>query len=430
MNNQPQNILERLADENGLTEAINQVNMENSQGREPVNYEEQVLGNPENHQPDEFDSFIDEDPAPAPKKRDKKYNDSKQRIQKLSEEKRAAEDTVARERAESDLIRRELKRVKDENSFMEAQAEKLLIDQKAYELEQKWQEAYDTGDSETLREASTALSLMANMQEQKQQEIDGIYSNYKHEQDKLQHETNLKDEIYEKQEMLLIDASDQRELDSPLYDGFLGHHDYLDPRSPNYNYRIADRLAPLKIELIEELTINGQADTIGTTKYFEELASRIYSRINSPQKRGQNMTNQNDPRYQQPNYKQIHDQYQPQQYAPQPQYQPPAQQYQQPVQQYQQPYPQQRQQQYQPQQYAPQPQQSVAPVNRAGYNNQYSSDPRNFDLNDDQHNMIHNLLGPSINELSKKVRGRTYSPSELEEEYKYNYMNPQVPGNR
>ena len=64
-----------------------------------------------------------------------------------------------------------------------------------------------------------------------------------------------------------------------------------------------------------------------------------------------------------------------------------------------------------------QQQPSVAPVNRSGYSNNYSTDPRDIALNDEQREAA-NLFGPALNELSQKVYGRSMDNNEVEDLYK------------
>ena len=428
-----QNSLERLANENGLQEAIAKTNYENSSGRPPEDYQGQILGYdpetamlPEHLEDDDYTNFLDEPPEEI-KKPKKKFNDAKKRIDKKEAERKAALEQAAQDRLRADNLERELKRVNDERDFVLAHQQKTELDLKAYEASQRWTEAHETGDTQALIQANLDMQEAARLSGEKTKEISSIAQKYERYQTEVEQENSDVEELRSKQYEAYLEFSDSRELESPLYEGFILHHDYLNPFDEKYNARIAEKVEPIKFDLIEELTINGQADVIGTKDYFTELSSRIYRNLNSrsQQQKGHNtMAYENDPRYQEPDYKQIQEQMQ-QNYAP-PQYQQPQYQNQQPQYappQYQQP---QRQQNYAPPQYQQNQQyhQSVAPVNRQGYNNTYGGNPNNVELDSTQREILNDLFMPALDNLSQKINGRPMSYSDAEESYKRSWMNP------
>jgi hypothetical protein len=141
---------------------------------------------------------------------------------------------------------------------------------------------------------------------------------------------------------------------------------------------------------------------------------RIHENLNPRYKKRED-TMRND-RYQEPDYGRVRTQldkqvsqpqYQPQyQPQPQPQYQPPQQQAYNPNY-----YPPQQQMPYQ------QPQHSVAPVNRAGYNNNFMSDPNNIQLDSLQQDVA-NMFENPFNDLSQAVYNRPMNREEVHNTYK------------
>ncbi len=420
----PINITQSIAQESGLIDKINQENFNNQQERQHDNYQEQLLGydpNQPQEEPmeDDYASFIEEEPEEVkPKKR---MNDSKKRISQVTAEKKAEREQKEQALLRAEIAERENKRLADENAFLILTQEKAQIEQAERDAEYRWALAKEEGDAAAELRAQRELREIDNLRAEKEYEIRDIadkYTKYREEEDS---EATEEQELQRLKYAALEEFSDPRELDSPLYDGFLDYHDYLSPNSSNYDARIVERVEPVKWDLIQELKMNGQSDAIGTKDYFEELSLRINQKLNPriqqqyQQQRGPNMNVPIDPRYQQPNYQQLHQQQfqQPQQY--QQQYQP---QYQQPQQQYQQQQFQQPQQQYQQQQYQqPQQQSYVAPVNRAGYSNNFSTNPHDINLDNAQREAVEFML-PSISRLSKEVYGRGVDQSEAEANYK------------
>lgn len=420
----PLNITQNIAQQSGLVDKINQENFNNQQERAHDNYEEQLLGydpNQPQEEPseDDYAAFVEEEPEEEVKPK-KKMNDSKKRINQITAEKKAE-----REQKEQALIRaekaeREAQRLADENAFLILTHEKAQIEQHERDAEYRWAQAKEEGDTAAELRAQRELREIDNLRSEKEYEIQDIadkYTKYREEED---YDTTEAQKLYQLKRAALDEFSDPRELDSPLYEGFLDFHDYLSPDSSNYDARIVERVEPVKWDFIQELKMNGQSDVIGTKDYFEELSTRIHQQLtprnqqNYQQQRGQTMNAPIDPRYQQPNYQRP----QQQQYQQQPQQQYQPQQYQQqyPQQQYQQPY----QQQYQqPQQQQYQQQQPyVAPVNRAGYSNNFSSNPHDVNLDNSQREAINDLFLPSLNKLSKEVYGRGVDQNEAEGMYK------------
>lgn len=418
-----ENSLENMMKSQGLYDAVNKENQMNQEERSPEDYASQLMGDGQfqpAEEPNDYDSFVEEVPdEPKPKK---KYNDSKKRINQLTAEKKAERDQKENALIRAEVAERELKRIADEKEFLLLSQQKQRLDDAEDEASYLWEEAHHAGDSIRLREMNTRLQQISDAKRQKEAMINDVadrYTRYKDEEDEERSEI---DELQRMQYDALVDFSDKRELESPLYDGFLAHHEFIDPRSDNFDSRMSERVEPVKFDFIQELKLNGQADMIGTKDFFEELSSRIHFNLNPRLNQRGNAMNQRDPRYQQPVYMQ------PQQYA---QYQQPSYGNQQPQQQpqWQNQYPQQQQPQQwnnapqqqmqygQPQMQYNQQQGSVAPVNRSGYSNNYSTDPRNIQLDDNQREAA-GLFGSAINELSQKVYGRSMDTHEVEDLYK------------
>lgn len=425
------NSFDNLAQKSGLYDAINQENFISQQDRLPENYEQQLLGHDSSqqpiHEPDEYDSFIEEEPENLEEKKPtKKFNDSKKRINQL-----LSKNKLEREQKEQALIRaeiaeREVKRVSDEREFLILSKEKDDLDYKTSQVSQIWAEAHEVGDTSELQQANMALHELGLRKAAKEREIETLANNYIAYQDEQDAEIGDEQELTMKQYEALLEFSDPREMNSTHYKEFLQNHEYLDTFDrENYDAKMVERVEPVKFDLIQELKLNGQANLIGTIDYFKELSSRIHSSLNprtqqvNQYSRGQNMSNPYNPYNQQQQYPQQQYQ-QPQQQQPQQQQQYYQQQYpQQQQQQYNQPQYQQQPQQYQQQQYNQQQQyQSVAPVNRAGYANNFSTDARDIQLSDQQQDVINDLFLPSINELSQKVYGRSMDRNEAENLYK------------
>ena len=417
----PVNITDSLAQQSGLIDKINQENFENQQERPHENYQQQFLEydpNQSQGEPieDDYSSFVEE--APEEIKPKKKMNDSKKKVNQERAEKKAERQQKEQAILRAEIAEREYKRISDENAFLILTQQKYQIEQEEREAEYRWAQAHEEGDASELLRANRDLTDIAALQAQKESEIREISDKYTKYRDEEEFEITEEQNFQQLRYDALIEFSDARELESPLYNGFLDHHDYLSPDSANYDARIVERVEPVKWDLIHELKVNGQSNVIGTKDYFEELSARIHQKLNPriqpnyQQQRGQTMNAPIDPRYQQPNYQQP--QYQ------QPQYQQP--QYQQPQYQ-QQNYQQQSQQQYAPQSY-------VAPVNRAGYSNNFATDPHNIQLNESQREAINDLFMPSLNKLSKSIYGRNIDSNEAEGMYKQSLYNQSMMQNR
>lgn len=430
------NSIQQLSVDRGLQAAIDQENYVNQIDRHysSGNAENVALGNesyeedlPES---DEYNDFIEEEIVP--KKKQKKHNNSKERISALTSK-------VEKERSEKEeaLIRFELaekenQRLKDENEFLSLYTQKEKLERDEQELSEQWKLAHAEGDLDSLQDITKDFNKVVQLKEVYERDIEAVKARYQTNYEEEKVRENFDSQLQEAQKEAIEQFSDIRELNSPLNDGFLRHHNFLDPRdSQNYDANLVQRVEPIKYELIQELKLNGQADEIGTTEYYTELSMRIHENLNPRyKKRDDNMRNN---RYQEPDYgrvrTQLDQQAQPQyQQHQQPQYQQPQYQPQQMQQQHMAPqhtqgqngynpnghYPPQQQMPHQP---MPQQQHSVAPVNRAGYNNNYMNDPSNIQLDSYQQDAA-DLFGNTINELTQAVYNRSAGRDEIHGLYK------------
>lgn len=421
-NNSPisPNSLLQLANDSGIQAAINQENYQNQIDTHyaPVNMENVALGPDVFETPEEandYDDFIEEEVIE--KKKRKKYNNSKEKIQSLTSK-------VEKERSEKEeaLIRFELtekenQRLKDENEFLALHNQKTKLEQEEEELSQMWKIAHAEGDLDSLQDITKDFNRVTKLKEVYESDIEAVKARYQTNYEEEKVRENQSNQLEEAQQAALEQFCDIRELRSPLNTGFLKHHNFLDPRdTENYDANLVERVEPIKYELIQELKLNGQADEIGTTEYYTELSMRIHENLNPRyKKRDDDMRNN---RFQEPDYGRIRTQLD--QQVAQPQYAP--QQMQQPQMQPQQYNPAPNQGYYPPQQQMQQPpmnpqQHSVAPVNRAGYNNNYMNDPSNIQLDSYQQEAA-DLFGNTLNDLSQAVYGRSMGRDEVQNLYK------------
>jgi hypothetical protein len=422
----PPNSIQQLSVDSGIQDAIDQENYINQGERQYSSNEAEnaALGNeayfPDAEESDEYNDFIEEEIIP--KKKRKKHNDSKEKIHTLTSK-------IEKERAEKEeaLIRFELaekenQRLKDENEFLALHTQKEKLEREEEELSQMWKIAHAEGDLDSLQDITKDFNKITQLKEVYERNIETVKSRYQTNFEEEKVRENFDTQLQEAQKEAIQQFSDIRELNSPLNDGFLRNHNFLDPRdTQNYDANLVERVEPIKYELIQELKLNGQADEIGTTEYYTELSMRIHENLNPRyKKRDDNMRNN---RYQEPDYRRVRTQLDQQAVQHQYQQQLPYQQQQMQQNAYNQgnyaggqgyPSPQQFQQQ-QPQHQ--QPQHSVAPVNRAGYNNNYMNDPNNIQLDSSQQDAA-DLFGNTLNELSQAVYGRSMGRDEVQERYK------------
>lgn len=413
----------QMAYDQGIQEAIHQENRMNQTNHQPIDYQAEMLGEmpPEE---DEYADFVEEEVIKKPKK---KYNDSKEKVSLLIAKNKKEQEEKEAALIRAEIAEREQKRLRDEIEFLSLSSKRDNIDRQENHLKELWRAAHEENDIDTIQEVQRDLQRLNAMRDQYESEITHVKDRYQTEREEEEREIDYHQELEQTQKAVLEEFSDARELASPLYNGFLEHHDFLNPFNPNYDGHLAERVQPIKNDLIQELKLNGQYDDIGTSDYFTELSRRIQKTLNPRYQRKESVMN--DPRYREPNYGQIRQELE-QQYV-QPQYQQPM--YQQPMHQphqqmayppqgygqpqgyntYQQPG--QSYQNYQPQQPA-----YVAPVNRSGYNQGY--DPMTTPLDSMQQEAA-DLFGNVLNDLSREVYGRGMGRDEVHEHYRRGISN-------
>ena len=404
--------LSNLAFTSGINDAVAEENYEN---QSMLPYSDPPLDPEELNDYQSFNEEVPEEPKP------KKLTSSQKRIKELVADGKKKSENAEKLLLRAEVAEREAKRLEDENTFLILKQQKEKLEQDEYQAKEVWARAFEEGDPKIIQDMNDIISDIKLQKTHKEHEINEIVDQYSKYQNEYEKEAETQNSLQEQQYEALIELSDRRELESPLYDGFLQHHDYLDPRSPNFDSRLAERSMHVKYDLLTELKLNGQADDIGTKDYMEELSRRIQLNLNPrlTSQRGEFMTDNQDPRYQQPVYQK------PQQY----------QNYQQPMQQQRPPQQMHPQQMGYPQQQMGYPQQqpmypnqgmypnypnqsypqhqSVAPVNRAGYSNGY----KDINLNENEREVAE-MFGQAADWLTQGVKGRGTNTEELHNNYK------------
>jgi len=435
--NPPPNSLDGLVKQQDFKRAIDEENQKNFEeaDRSPERYEDDTLGAPPPPEPDYgYDDFLDTETVQEEKKIPfKKYNDSKKAI--LKKNAKITDLSAQNEKLamQAELDRKEIVRLRDVSESLALLRERDEIETRERIASDEWALAHQEGDIELLKKSQQELSEHKRLKSEIDYNLSNLVQKYQQYQQDEEAEQEQRAHLENLQNHALLDFFDRRELESPHSRKFLDKNSFLDPQSPDYDPRIADRVKAIKDDFNLELKLNNQATHIATEEFYAELTDRMHEKLN-PRRRGQQprrqqMSNQYDPHYQYPqnnpqNNTQNHQNQHQQNY--QPQYQYPQHQQQQPhAQQGYAPAPQSQQHYQQPQYQYPQNQahnQSyVAPVNRAGYQTNYVSDARDIALTDQQREAA-SMLSGVLNDLSRHVHGKGMDQNDVEHSYKQGLM--------
>ncbi len=361
------NSLEQLAEQTGIVGAINNVNQESRQTDQDLREDYNIYADsPEGHnhpQPQDEHEYRDseqqyDEPEQTPKKRapKKKNKTADQRIRELSYQNLQTQH-------EKEALELELKRTRDEHAASLLSFEKQRITNDINRVSDIMVQAKDEDETKTYVDANRVLHTLIHKESEADAALTALQQSY-HEQSESYD--------YKQEEQRFLQLSDPKELNSNAYSDWLRENPYYNPYdAENYDADLSDDVHQIKRNFNKFLKTKRQGNFIGTDDYYNELTNiinvKLFGDYNTPyqQQEDHEMATRHtvhiDPQYDQSlqgavpeGHHRTHGHYpEPDQYVPP---QPPQRAQPQPQQQY--PY------------HAPR---HVAPVNRAGYSSQYSS---------------------------------------------------------
>jgi hypothetical protein len=419
-----QDSLVKLANEIGIVDAMQEINEEsynNDQDlRDDYDMESESIyqRNEEdefNDQPQEEEYYQEDQPQqqkpkkkspPKKTKGDKRYDDL---IYKLGSKAQEAEE-IARQR---DATARELKQARDEHAAYVLSIEKQRIASDIDRVSDIMVRAKETDQSKSYVDGNRIMNELILKEAQTDAAINQLAQ--QREQDSYVPETSEYERLAEEK---FYDLSDAKEISSPAYAEWLKENSYYNPYDgDNYDEDLAQDVHEIKRTFNKFLKHNRNGQFIGTPDYYQELdaivQNKLYGDFVPQQQKGysnrgySNQREDNDMKQINysidPDYQQSLGNAMPEgqsrvrgTYPDDPNYQAPR-----------------GQQQRQPQQQRP----GVAPVNRSGYNQQYSNMPP---LSEQERKLA--LMWPAWD-----TNGRPLSDQEKLQSYAANRVN--VPNN-
>lgn len=280
-----QNSLVKLADESGMVDTINDINEQSYQ--EDQNLRDGYDVEEESHYQNDEDDFPEQQQdeqsyqedhqqqqkprkksSPKKSKGDKRYDDL---IYKLGSKAQEAED-IARQR---DAAARELKQARDEHAAYVLSIEKQRIASDIDRVSDIMVRAKDTDQTRSYVEGNRIMNELI----MKEAQTDAAINQLAYERE----ERNSVPEVSEYERLAeekFYDLSDTKEITSPAYTDWLKENSYYNPYDQeNYDNDLAQDVHDIKRTFNKFLKHNRNGEFIGTHEYYKELDAIVQNKL-------------------------------------------------------------------------------------------------------------------------------------------------------
>ena len=261
--------LEKLADQVGIIDSINNVNQESQQYDQQLR-EDHGLEDPSYSQINN-EQFEEESVQNFPKKPQQK---KKSKIDKRLDSVMTKYTTVLSEKEE---LEQELKRVRDENARYAASllaSEQERISHDIDRVADVMMTAQQNQQTEAYKKATKLMSKLVQEEAEAQRSLENLQESY---QISNQHQQEFNQEMEE----AFTQLADRRELKSQHYYEWLQDHPYYNAKDPeNFDADLAQETYQIKKDFNKFLKRSGATDYIGSEEYYAELNQILHNTFN------------------------------------------------------------------------------------------------------------------------------------------------------
>ena len=296
--------MQQLADNNGLTDAMNQMNYESRMYDDQLHEEnlsndqdfsDEMDDSSEHHQNTEMQEYDQEQTEHRPRQRrkkskDKRFDDLTRNYHLEREQREEYEKEVKRLRDDNARI----KILEDEHAAMVLKLEQKEINDNLKKVSNIMIQAKEEDDNATYVKANLLMNKLSLKEAENERAYSQIQDRYN------QYQQDVPDDDREQEVMQqLIKRADPRDLKSEYFNDFLNDHPYADARNlDEFDPDLADEFFSHKKKFDKALKLERRSNYIGTADYYDELNDVIKDEMHSKSYRRNKTQNRRQNQYQ------------------------------------------------------------------------------------------------------------------------------------